>query len=80
MKTVSVRTLQKKVKECIDDAQGERIVITRHGKPSAIIMGVEGQDWETVVLQTDPEFWRFIEERRKQSTISLEELEKRLRK
>lgn len=80
MKTVSVRTLQKKVKECIDDAQGDRVVITRHGKPSAVILGVEGQDWETVVLQTDPEFWKFIEKRRKQSTVSMEELEARFKK
>ena len=37
MKTVTVRDLQKKVKECVDDAQQDRVVVTRHGKPAAAI-------------------------------------------
>jgi len=78
MKTVPVRELQKKVKECIDDAQGDRVVITRHGKPAALLIGVEGKDWETLVLETDPTFWKFIQQRREQPTISLEELKARL--
>ena len=35
MKTITVRDLQKKVRECVDAAQSDRIVITRHGKPAA---------------------------------------------
>jgi hypothetical protein len=31
-----------------------------------------------VVLQTDPAFWRLIRSRRKQPTLSLDELKKRL--
>ena len=78
MKTVPVRELQKKVRECIDEAQGDRVVITRHGKPAALLIGVEGEDWETLILETDPTFWKFIQQRRKQPTISLEELKARL--
>ncbi len=78
MKTIPVRDLQKKVKECVDQAQLDRVVITRHGKPAAVLVGVEGQDWEDVVLQTDPAFWKLIRARRKQPTISLDELKKRL--
>lgn len=78
MKTVTVRDLQKSVKECVDNAQEDRIVITRHGKPAAVLVGVEGEDWEDVVLQTDPAFWKLIRTRRKQPTISLDELKKRL--
>lgn len=79
MKTVTVRDLQKRVKECVDDAQEDRVVITRHGKPAAVLVGVEGDDWEAVVLQTDPTFWKLISERRKQPTISLSQLKTRLR-
>lgn len=79
MKTVTVRDLQKRVKECVDDAQEDRVVITRHGKPAAVLVGVEGDDWEAVVLQTDPTFWKLIRERRKQPTISLSQLKTRLR-
>ena len=79
MKTVTVRDLQKKVKECVDHAQEDRVVITRHGKPAAVLVGVEDQDWETVVLQTDPDFWKLIHARRKQPTLSLGKLKARLR-
>jgi len=80
MKTVTARDLQKKVKECMDRSQEEQVVITRHGKPAAVLVGVEGRDWEDLVLQTSPAFWELIEDRRKQRTISLTELNTRLRK
>jgi prevent-host-death family protein len=48
MTTVTVRDLQKRVKECVDDAQKDRVVITRRGKPAAVLVGVEGQDWDAV--------------------------------
>jgi prevent-host-death family protein len=79
MKTVTVRDLQKKVRECVDDAQDDRVVITRRGKPAAVLVGVEGNDWETVLLQTDPSFWKLIRTRRRQPTITLEQLKARLR-
>lgn len=80
MKTVTVRDLQKKIKACLDQAQEDRVVITRHGKPTAVLIGVEGEDWETVILETNSRFWRLIQERRKQPTISIEELQARLQR
>jgi prevent-host-death family protein len=80
MKTVTVRDLQKKIKECIDEAQGDRVVITRRGKPAAVLVGVEGEDWESVILETDPTFWKLVQARRKQPTLSLQELKARLKK
>lgn len=79
MKTIPVRELQKRVKECVDAAQSDRVVITRRGKPAAILVGVEGADWETMVLETNVSFWKLIEKRRKQRTISLTELRKELK-
>lgn len=79
MKTISVRELQKKVRECVDAAQSDRVVITRRGKPAAVLVGVEGAEWETVVLETNAAFWKLIEKRRKQRTISLTELKKRMK-
>ena len=80
MKTVTARELQKRIKECVDMSQEDRVVITRRGKPAAVLLGVEGRDWEDLVLQTSPTFWKLIEERRKQPTISLTELRGRLRR
>jgi prevent-host-death family protein len=79
MKTIGVRELQKQLKECVDTAQTEQVVITRHGKPAAICIGVEGYDWEDLVWMTDKAFWRMIEERRQQTgTMSQEEVEAEL--
>lgn len=78
MKTVNVRNLQKKIAECVDIAQKERVVVTRNGQPAAILIGVEGQDWEDVVYQMSPAFWKMIEERRKEKTIPLAEARRRL--
>jgi len=80
MKTVNARDLQKRIKECVDISQQDRIVITRRGKPSAVLVGVEGKDWGDVVLQTSSSFWKLIEERRKESTLSMKELRTRLKK
>ena len=78
MKTVTVRDLQKSVRECVDIAQEDRVVITRRGKPAAVLVGVEGEEWESVVLQTSASFWKLIEKRRKEPTISLEEMKAKL--
>ena len=78
MKTVPVRDLQKRVKQCIDEAQEGRVVITRRGKPAALLVGVEGKDWETVILETNPTFWKLIQQRRKEPIISFKELKARL--
>ena len=79
MKTVTVRDLQKKVKECVDSAQEDRVVISRNGKPAAVLIGVEGEDWDSVVLETDPKFWKLIHDRREQATVSLRQMKKRLK-
>lgn len=79
MKTVAVRQLQQKIKPCLDEAQEDRVVITRRGKPAAVLIGVEGKDWETVILETSLTFWRMVQARREQPTITLEELKARLK-
>lgn len=60
MKTISVRELQKCIKECVDHAQKACVVVTRHGRPSAMIIGVEGKDWEHLVTHTAPELTKYI--------------------
>ena len=80
MKTISVRELQKHTKEVVDSAQHDRVVVTRRGEPAALLLGVEGKDWETVVLETSPAFWDLIEARRKEPTLSADEVERRIAK
>lgn len=80
MKTVNARDLQKKVKECVDLSQRDRVVITRRGKPAAVMVGVEGKDWDDVALQASSKFWKLIEVRRNEPTMSMKELRTRLKR
>ena len=79
MKTISVRDLQQRLRNCVNVSQHDRVVVTRHGIPAALIIGVEGSDWDTLALQTNPAFWRMIEKRRTEPTISLAQMKKRSR-
>ena len=78
MKEVTVEQLAKDSKALLDIAQSERIVVTRKGKPSAVILGLEFKDEEDYALERDTAFWQMIRERRKEKTIPLAEVERRL--
>ncbi len=78
MKTISVRDLQKRIRSVMEAAQSDQVVITRNGEPIAVVLGVEGADWETVVVETNRSFWKQIAKRRNQKTISLSEIRERL--
>ncbi len=63
---------------CIDEAQHERVIITRNGKPIALIVNVEGLDEEELELGSSDKFWRLMTERRAQKTISRAQLEEHI--
>jgi antitoxin (DNA-binding transcriptional repressor) of toxin-antitoxin stability system len=63
---------------CVNEAQRERVVITRKGKPVALIVGVAGMDEEQLELGSSEKFWTLIETRRKQKTIDRAELEEKI--
>ena len=71
MKTVALREAKQSLSGYVAHAQRERVLITKHGRPAALVIGVEGQDIETVLLSQDPSFWKLIEERRKQRSVTL---------
>jgi antitoxin (DNA-binding transcriptional repressor) of toxin-antitoxin stability system len=78
MKTIGLK--QATLDACIKNARQERVVITRNGKPVALIVGVEGMDKEQLQLGSSDKFWKLIEKRRKDKTVSRAELEQRLKK
>jgi prevent-host-death family protein len=78
VKTVSVRDLQKTLRRRVDESQKERVIVTRRGHPAAVLIGVEGMDWEQVLLQTDDSFWRLIQRRRKERAAPLGAVKRRL--
>jgi hypothetical protein len=66
------------IEECVKDAQQQGVVLTRRGKPVALLIGVTGMDLEQIALGHSDEFWQLIRERRGQKTMSRAELEKQL--
>ena len=65
MKFVGVREAQAQLSGLVDQSQKERIVLTRHGRPMAVLTGLAGKDLEDVLLGQDPQFRRLIAERRR---------------
>lgn len=65
MRFVGVREAQAQLSGLVEESQKERIVLTRHGQPVAVLTGVEGKDLEEVLLAQDPGFRRLIEARRR---------------
>jgi antitoxin (DNA-binding transcriptional repressor) of toxin-antitoxin stability system len=76
MKTIGLEHATLEV--CIKDARRDRVVVTRRGKPVALVVGVEGMDEEQLQLGSSDKFWKLIETRRRQKTIGRRELEKSL--
>ena len=68
------------LEECVRRSKNERVVFTRKGKPVAVLVGVHGMDLEQIELGQSDQFWKLIQRRRGQRTISRKELEKRLAK
>jgi antitoxin (DNA-binding transcriptional repressor) of toxin-antitoxin stability system len=50
-------------------------LITRKGRPVALLVGVEGMDTDQLELGGSDAFWRLIVKRRKQRTVNLAKLE-----
>ncbi len=76
MKMVSLE--QATLDTCVNEAQHERIVISRNGKPIALIVGIEGMDEEQLRLGSNDKFWKLVAERRKQKTMSRAQLEQQI--
>ena len=63
---------------CVRDAQHDRVLIIRDGKPMALIIGVAGMDAGQLELGSSSKFWQLIKERRAQVTLTRAELEQRM--
>ena len=73
MKTIGLEHATLEI--CIKNARRDRVVVTRKGKPVALVLGVEGLDEEQLQLGSSDKFWKLIAKRRKEKTLSREQLE-----
>jgi prevent-host-death family protein len=78
MKVVALREAKQQLSGCVVRAQRERVLITKQGRPAALMIGVQGHDLEDVLLMQNPRFWKMLEARRAQPSLSLEEVRQQL--
>jgi len=76
MTTIGVE--QTTLETCLEKSQRERVILTRNGKPIALLVNVEGLDAEQIELGSSDKFWKMMAERRAQFTVSREQLEEHL--
>jgi len=82
MKTISMTDAKNDICTIIRDAETQEVIITRHGKPAAIIVGFHDEDdWFNYRLEHDERFLKKIAQAREDihqgRFTSLEELEKK---
>ena len=76
MKTVAIE--QSTLDSCVREAQDDRVLVTRAGRPVAIVVGLADFDEEQIQLGLSDEFWKMISDRRREPAITRAELERRL--
>ena len=83
MKIASVKEVKNKLSQFLRTAETEDIVITKNGRPNAVLHHLGEDELEDYLLEHDPKFRRKIETRWKQylqkGGRSLEEVLKELR-
>jgi prevent-host-death family protein len=80
MKVVPIREAKATLSGCVEAAQRDRILITRHGRPAALVIGVEGENLEDLLTVANPRFWKLVESRRRsRKTVPLAEVRRTLR-
>lgn len=79
MTYVPEKELQNNLDSILTRAQSARIVISRRGKPCAVLLGIEDYDAEDLQQAASEDFWRMISDRRARGkSVPLAELETRL--
>ena len=75
MKLVALHEAKAKLSEYVAQSQRDRVLITSHGKPVAIVIGVEGESLEDLLTRADPRFWEMIERVRARNGLPVEQIE-----
>jgi prevent-host-death family protein len=79
MRVVALGKAKNEFSACVEEANRDRVLVTRHGRPAALIIGVAGESIEDLLTRSDRELWDIIEARRKAArTIPADEMRQRL--
>ena len=74
MKTLGME--QTTLDVCVRESQGDRVLVTRDGRPVAMVVGLADLDEDQLQLGASDKFWKLITARRKQPTVTRVELER----
>ena len=66
MKLASVKDVKNKLSDYLKKAEREDIVITRNGRPTAVLHHLGEDDLEDYIVEHDPKFRKIIEKRWKE--------------
>ncbi len=67
MKMATIREVKAKLSEYVELARDDVIVITRHGRATAVLQAIDPEDLEEVLYETSARFRSVITSRRKTS-------------
>jgi prevent-host-death family protein len=74
MKVMAFNEARSGLKQAMEIAQEDSVLITVHGKPTAMLVGVRGQSFDDLYTKS-PEFWKMIQERQQSTrSYSIEEV------
>ena len=62
MRFAGMKELKQKTRQLLKEAEREDIIITAHGKPTAVLHHIDPEDLSDYLFENDPAFQRNIEE------------------
>jgi hypothetical protein len=82
MKTCEITQPSPSLAECVESLNGQALLLTRQGRPVAVVLPAEGADLETASLSLNPQFLAILERSRRRQQedggISSDEMRRRL--
>jgi prevent-host-death family protein len=63
MKMINLTEAKDRFSEIVSIAQGEKILVLKHGKPAALVQGVKDYELGEIIMYADAEFWRWAARR-----------------
>ena len=67
MKTMNLTEAKDRFSEVVAISQGEKVLVLKHGKPVALIQGVEGYEIGELFTYADLEFWQWAARRQREA-------------
>jgi prevent-host-death family protein len=64
MKTIGARDLREDLSSVMKKAQKDVLVVTKHGQPSMLCIGVEGMTLDDIETCSNPAIWEELDRRR----------------